>query len=73
MEGIQSFLKMQEIDRHVGQDAEWWRGEGLDPALIADVLRSVARRISPISPISEMRPSWAEHWDAARPRSSRAP
>lgn len=66
MDGIK---KMQEIDKHLQEEARWWQGEGLSPALIADVLRGVAKLIDP----PRVERSWAEQWEAARPKSNRAP
>lgn len=46
MNGFDSFLKMQEIDKHVRQEAQWWQGEGMDLGLIATILRAVADDIT---------------------------
>jgi hypothetical protein len=68
MNGFDGFLKMQEIDKHVRQEAQWWQGEGMDLGLIATILRAVADDIDPPA-----KSSWAEQWEATRPRSGRAP
>ncbi len=66
MDGKQGFLKMVEIDRHLHREVEWWRGEGLDKVSIATVLRQVAESIDPPGR------SWAEHWEATRPKKPRS-
>jgi hypothetical protein len=68
MNGFDGFMKMQEIHKHLRQEAQWWQGEGLSPALIAEVFRGVARDLD--SPRGQR---WAERWEAARPKSHRAP
>lgn len=68
MNGFEGFIKMQEIHKHLMQEAQWWQGEGLSPSLIADVLRGVAKDLDP--PRAEQ--SWAEQWETARPKSHRA-
>lgn len=68
MNGFDGFMKMQEIHKHLLQEAHWWQGEGLPPALIADVLRGVANDIDP----PRVDRSWAEQWETARPKSHSA-
>lgn len=71
MEGKEHFLKMMEIDKHLRSEAEWWRGEGCHPDLVAQVFESVARYIRSAQAVPQPMVSgetWAEQWGRASSR-----